>query len=64
MLHGDDIMLSSLMLQRAFVHVCKMRKTFAAEENGRLIGKSEQTVQEWRKTFINNGGTSWDSEQA
>ena len=63
MLHRDDIMSLSLMLHHAFVNVCKMKKTKAAEEIGKLIGKSERTVREWRKSFYDNSGTFPDSEQ-
>ena len=56
MLHRDDIMSLSLMLHHSFVNVCKMKKTTAAKEIGKLIGKSERTVREGRKSFYDNGG--------
>ena len=62
-LHRDDVMSLSLMLHHTFVDVCEMKKMKAAEVIGNLIGKSERTVQEWRKTFYENAGTFPDSEQ-
>ena len=47
-----------------FVNVCNVKKrrtSKAAQEIDRLISKPEHTVQKWRKSFYDNGGT--DSEQ-
>ena len=63
MLHNDDIMSLSLMLHHLFVNCCKIKKTMAAKEIGKLIGKSERLVREWQKSFYDNGGTFPDSEQ-
>ena len=62
-LSRDDLLSLSVFLWHVFVGILSFKLTDAAELIGRVIGRSDRTVREWRVTFNSNRGTFPDTLQ-
>ena len=62
-LSKDDLLSLSILLWHLLVGILLFKLTDAAEIIGRVLGRSDRTVREWRVTFNANGGTFPDTLQ-
>ena len=60
-LSKDDRLSLSILLWHLLVGILSFKLTDAAEIIGRVLGRSDRTVREWRVTFNANGGTFPDT---
>ena len=62
-LSKEDRLSLSILLWHLFVGILSFKLTDAADIIGRVLGRSDRTVREWRVTFNANGGTFPDTLQ-
>ena len=62
-LSKDDLLSLSIVLWHLLVGILSFKLTSAAELIGRVVGRSDRTIREWRATFNANKGT-WCWAQA
>ena len=59
----DDLLSLSVVLWHLLVGILPFKLTSAAELIGRVVGRSDRTIREWRATFNTNKGTFPDTLQ-
>ena len=62
-LSKDDLLSLSIVLWHLLVGILSFKLTSAAELIGRVVGRSDRTIREWRATFNANKGTFPDTLQ-
>lgn len=62
-LHRDDMMSLTLLLYHLLVARMHIQVSNASKLIGEMVGKSDQTVREWRATFLTNGNSFPDTLQ-
>ena len=62
-LSRDDLLSLSILLWYLLVGILSFKLTYAAEVIGKVLGRSDRTIREWRVSFNANKGTFPDTMQ-